>query len=33
MIKGVAITGMGELGIPVDKNGDWLYPATTWFDP
>jgi len=33
MIKGIAIAGMGEPGIPIDKNGNWLYPAITWFDP
>lgn len=33
MIKGIGIAGMGEPGIPIGKNGNWLYPAITWFDP
>lgn len=32
MIKGLAITGMGEPGVPIDRDGNWLYPAITWFD-
>ena len=32
-IKGIAITSMGEAGIPVDKDGSHLYPAIAWFDP
>jgi len=32
MIRGIGVTGMGEPGIPVDSNGEWIYPAITWFD-
>ena len=31
-IKALAIVGMGEPIIPVDRRGDWLYPAICWFD-
>jgi xylulokinase len=31
-IKALAIVGMGEPIIPIDENGDWLYPAICWFD-
>ena len=31
-IKALAVVGMGEPIIPVDDNGDWLYPAICWFD-
>lgn len=32
-IKGVAVTGMGMDGIPVDESGQWLYPFISWHCP
>lgn len=32
-IKGVAVTGMGMDGVPVDEDGNWLYPFISWHDP
>jgi xylulokinase len=32
-IKGVAVTGMGMDGLPVDEAGNWLYPFISWHDP
>ncbi|MBW8016913.1 MAG: hypothetical protein FVQ82_12065 [Planctomycetes bacterium] len=32
-IKGVAVTGMGMDGVPIDINGDWLYPFISWHCP
>jgi len=32
-IKGVAVTGMGMDGVPVDKEGKWLYPFISWHCP
>lgn len=32
-IKGVAVTGMGMDGVPIDINGDWLYPFISWNCP
>ena len=32
-IKGVAVTGMGMDGVPVDEQGQWLYPFISWHDP
>jgi len=32
-IKGVAVTGMGMDGVPIDKNGNWLYPFISWHCP
>lgn len=32
-IKGVAVTGMGMDGVPVDEQGTWLYPFISWHDP
>lgn len=32
-IKGVAVTGMGMDGVPVDKDGKWLYPFISWHCP
>lgn len=29
-IKGVAVTGMGMDGVPVDRCGNWLYPFISW---
>jgi sugar (pentulose or hexulose) kinase len=29
----VAVTGMGMDGLPVDENGNWLYPFISWHDP
>ena len=31
-IKGVAVTGMGMDGVPVDENGNCLYPFISWHD-
>jgi len=31
-IKGVAVTGMGMDGVPMDENGNWLYPFISWHD-
>lgn len=33
MVAGIAITGMGEAGVPMDAAGNVLYPAIAWFDP
>lgn len=32
-IKGVAVTGMGMDGVPIDAEGRWLYPFISWHDP
>jgi xylulokinase len=32
-VKGVAVTGMGMDGVPVDQNGQWLYPFISWHCP
>jgi xylulokinase len=32
-IKGVAVTGMGMDGVPIDSGGRWLYPFISWLDP
>lgn len=32
-VKGVAVTGMGMDGVPVDEHGQWLYPFISWHDP
>ncbi|HSG19055.1 MAG TPA: FGGY family carbohydrate kinase [Anaerolineae bacterium] len=32
-IKAVAVTGMGMDGVPVDTQGNWLYPFISWHDP
>jgi len=32
-VRGVAVTGMGMDGIPVDGDGRWLYPFISWHDP
>jgi len=32
-IKGVAVTGMGMDGVPVDEQGAWIYPFISWHDP
>ncbi len=32
-VKGVAVTGMGMDGLPVDAAGRWLYPFISWHDP
>jgi xylulokinase len=31
-IAGVAVTGMGMDGLPVDEAGKWLYPFISWHD-
>lgn len=33
LIRGVAVTGMGMDGVPIDKNGKCLYPFISWHDP
>ncbi len=32
-VKGVAVTGMGMDGVPVDADGRWLYPFISWHCP
>ena len=32
-IRGVAVTGMGMDGLPIDEQGNWLYPFISWHDP
>lgn len=32
-IKAVAVTGMGMDGVPVDRDGQWLYPFISWHCP
>lgn len=32
-VKAVAVTGMGMDGLPVDEQGNWLYPFISWHDP
>lgn len=32
-IRGVAVTGMGMDGLPVDEQGEHLYPFISWHDP
>jgi xylulokinase len=32
-IRGVAVTGMGMDGVPLDKEGQWLYPFISWHCP
>jgi xylulokinase len=32
-IKAVAVTGMGMDGVPMDEQGNWLYPFISWHDP
>ena len=32
-IKGVAVTGMGMDGLPMDEKGQWLYPFISWQCP
>ena len=32
-IKAVAVTGMGMDGLPIDQDGQWLYPMISWHDP
>ena len=32
-IRGVAVTGMGMDGVPMDAEGRWLYPFISWLDP
>lgn len=31
-IRGVAVTGMGMDGLPIDDDGNWLYPFISWLD-
>jgi sugar (pentulose or hexulose) kinase len=32
-IKSIAVTGFGMDGVPIDKNGKWLYPFISWHCP
>jgi xylulokinase len=32
-IRAVAVTGFGGDGVPIDENGQWLYPFISWLDP
>ncbi|MCX7049391.1 MAG: FGGY family carbohydrate kinase [Candidatus Sumerlaeota bacterium] len=32
-IAGVTVTGMGMDGVPIDENGQHLYPFISWHDP
>jgi len=32
-IRGVAVTGMGMDGVPMDADGNWLYPFISWHCP
>lgn len=32
-VRGVAVTGMGMDGLPIDAQGCWLYPMISWHDP
>ncbi|MCY2954700.1 MAG: FGGY family carbohydrate kinase, partial [Planctomycetota bacterium] len=32
-LRGVAVTGMGMDGLPIDKAGKWLYPFISWHCP
>jgi xylulokinase len=32
-LKAVAVTGFGMDGVPIDKNGSWLYPFISWHCP
>jgi xylulokinase len=32
-LKGIAVTGMGMDGLPVDRDGTPLYPFISWHDP
>ena len=32
-VKAVAVTGMGMDGVPVGKDGKWLYPFISWHCP
>jgi xylulokinase len=32
-IRAVAVTGMGMDGLPIDAQGNWLYPLISWHDP
>lgn len=31
-IRGLAVTGMGMDGLPIDAEGRWLYPMISWHD-
>jgi xylulokinase len=32
-VKAVAVTGMGMDGLPIDRQGNWLYPLISWHCP
>ncbi len=31
-IRALAISSMGEVGVPIDDHGRWTYPAIAWYD-
>jgi xylulokinase len=31
-IRALAISSMGETGVPVGPDGSWIYPAISWYD-
>ena len=33
LIRGVSVTGMGMDGVPIDEDGNHLYPFISWHDP
>lgn len=32
-LKAISVTGFGMDGVPIDKNGNWLYPFISWHCP
>jgi sugar (pentulose or hexulose) kinase len=32
-LKAISVTGFGMDGVPIDKNGKWLYPFISWYCP
>lgn len=32
-LKAISVTGFGMDGVPIDKNGKWLYPFISWHCP
>jgi xylulokinase len=33
LVRGLAVTGMGMDGLPIAKDGQWLYPLISWHCP
>jgi xylulokinase len=31
-VRALAISSMGETGVPIDAHGTWIYPAISWYD-